>query len=584
MAIPLHKLIVQLQAENAQLHSKLDQTNRKLGQFQKSASAAGAAVSGVFKGLVAGFSLAAVNSAVNQTVQSLAHISDQAEKLGVTTDALQELRYAASQVGVSVGSFDVGFQRFTRRVADAASGNKALAKTFADFNISLADGNGRLKTNEQVFNDFADAIARSDDQGKRILKTFQLFDTEGVDLVRLLQRGSQAIKEFRDDAQRFGAVVDAGIIRNARESARQLDVMQQVIRANLAPALASLAPILVTLSRGFAAAAQGAAKFFDSFKDTEEQTNIALLEERLTALNERAVQLATTVAERSASGRNAAGAKKQLAAVRKEITEVIERSRYLKDLRDKSAGAGSGGDAGPLGLPKPQDIKEVKQTFAGITRDIREQNQELKARLGGWELEYEIQKKIADVAERIGRDLFPAEIDHIRKLMTESAGLTSQLEQGAKQVKETSNVARDLGLTFTSAFESAVLEGGKLRDVLKGIAKDVLAIALRKSVTEPLGASLSSFFGSVLPGAAAGSSYTTGGPMVVGELGPEVIIPPRGSQVIPNNKIGGDIIINVDARGSSDPAGIDRAVRAAVAQSIDVMRSMKIRGQLPEFG
>ena len=75
-----------------------------------------------------GASLAAAKNAAKQ----LGAISDQADKLGLTTDALQELRFAAEQAGVKVVSFDVGFQRFTRRVADAAAGNKALAKTFHD--------------------------------------------------------------------------------------------------------------------------------------------------------------------------------------------------------------------------------------------------------------------------------------------------------------------------------------------------------------------------------------------------------------------------------------------------------------------
>ena len=80
------------------------------------------------------------------------------------------------------------------------------------------------------------------------------------------------------------------------------------------------------------------------------------------------------------------------------------------------------------------------------------------------------------------------------------------------------------------------------------------------SVTPPSG---------FIPAFAGGTSYAPGGMALVGERGPELVNLPRGSQVIPNHKIGGvgggsNISVSVDARGSSDPA----AVRAQVQQGI----------------
>lgn len=96
-----------------------------------------------------------------------------------------------------------------------------------------------------------------------------------------------------------------------------------------------------------------------------------------------------------------------------------------------------------------------------------------------------------------------------------------------EKLKEQSNLAKELGLTFSSAFEDAALEGGKFSDVLKGIEKDVARIIVRKSVTEPIGNAVSSIFngssgaggggqnifGSIaeLFGFATGGSFTVGG-------------------------------------------------------------------------
>lgn len=72
-----------------------------------------------------------------------------------------------------------------------------------------------------------------------------------------------------------------------------------------------------------------------------------------------------------------------------------------------------------------------------------------------------------------------------------------------------------------------------------------------------------------VPGFAGGTMSAPGGVALVGERGPELVNLPRGSQVIPNHKLGrsgggSPISISVDARGSSDPA----AVRAQVQQGI----------------
>lgn len=87
------------------------------------------------------------------------------------------------------------------------------------------------------------------------------------------------------------------------------------------------------------------------------------------------------------------------------------------------------------------------------------------------------------------------------------------------------------------------------------------ATGTAKSFTPTTSVAAPSFF-------AKGTTYAPGGMAVVGERGPELVNLPKGSQVIPNHKMGGlgggSFNISVDARGSSDPA----AVRAQVQQGI----------------
>ena len=75
--------------------------------------------------------------------------------------------------------------------------------------------------------------------------------------------------------------------------------------------------------------------------------------------------------------------------------------------------------------------------------------------------------------------------------------------------RSTSDVARDLGLTFSSAFEDAIVGGNKLSDVLRGLEQDILRIVTRKLVTEPLGNfATAALKGLMSPGGGAGGGLS----------------------------------------------------------------------------
>ena len=119
------------------------------------------------------------------------------------------------------------------------------------------------------------------------------------------------------------------------------------------------------------------------------------------------------------------------------------------------------------------------------------------------------------------------------------------VEKVTDAVKKQKSAAEELGLTFTSALEDAIVKGGELGDILEGLAQDIARIAIRKSITEPLLKAFGDFFPSangnafgpsgVIPFArggvvdsptffkfASGGSFSNG---VMGEAGPEAILP-----------------------------------------------------------
>lgn len=160
---------------------------------------------------------------------------------------------------------------------------------------------------------------------------------------------------------------------------------------------------------------------------------------------------------------------------------------------------------------------------------------------------------------------------------------TEQLDRQIVQLKNrgegVNNMGRDLGMTFSSAFEDAILKGRRFSDVLKSIAQDIARIIVRQSITAPLGNALSQAFGSLDFGSMFsgmfGGARAEGGPVfsgrayMVGERGPELFVPGTAGGIVPNS---GGITVNqsfsVDARGADQ--GVIPRLRAemiAIAQA-----------------
>lgn len=110
------------------------------------------------------------------------------------------------------------------------------------------------------------------------------------------------------------------------------------------------------------------------------------------------------------------------------------------------------------------------------------------------------------------------------------------LEDSQVATEKSNDLARDLGMTFTSAFEDAVVAGGELSDVLRGLEQDLIRLVMRQLVMQPLLDAGTSFFsglsfgGTGAPsglgpginrGFATGGTHT-GGFRMVGERGPEL--------------------------------------------------------------
>jgi hypothetical protein len=159
----------------------------------------------------------------------------------------------------------------------------------------------------------------------------------------------------------------------------------------------------------------------------------------------------------------------------------------------------------------------------------------------------------------ISEEEFTAEVER------SSIALQDQIRAAEERADRASGAANQLGFSFSSAFEDAIVEGKALSDVLKGLEQDIARIIIRSAVTQPLGNAISGVVSAGVSGLfgggtgtpaptgarAAGGPVFPGGTYLVGERGPELLTMGAAGHVTPN--AGGPSIsqtFNIDARGA----------------------------------
>lgn len=163
-----------------------------------------------------------------------------------------------------------------------------------------------------------------------------------------------------------------------------------------------------------------------------------------------------------------------------------------------------------------------------------------------------------------------------------------------ENMEKTKSLADELGLSFTSAFEDAIVGGKGLSSVLKGLERDIIGIITRQYVTKPLADGIGKFLGggdggsggglggllvkgfnSIFGGfKATGGPVLAGTPYMVGERGPEMFVPRSAGTIVPNGAAGNVININVN---QSFAAGTSRATTLQAAA--DARRQLELGGR-----
>lgn len=249
-------LHVSLGLDSASFSTGLRKAETGLGRFGKSAGVAFAAVA-----TAAAAAGTALGFAVKAATDHADTIGKTAQRIGVTTEALSRLEYAARLSDVSLEGLSTGMIRLSANLSQVAQGSAGpAAVSLQALGIAATETNGKLRNADEVLADVADRFARMEDSSLKTSLAVNLFGRAGADLIPLLNSGRDGLADMAAEADRLGITISGRTSAQAQRFNDQLTrisavlegVGNKVAEAAL-PALNSLADTLA--SPAFAEAA-----------------------------------------------------------------------------------------------------------------------------------------------------------------------------------------------------------------------------------------------------------------------------------------------------------------------------------------
>lgn len=211
----LGDLIVKITADARDLEKALNDADKKVkdGSAKMNVTLKGLASSSLAIGsAVAGFFALAVKATVDYGDE----LFDVSQKTGVAVERLSTLKFVAEQTESSFQSLATGLKFLNRNIFEANDGNEQAVKLFSRLGIATRDSAGEAIKADQVFDQIADKFSRLKDESEKTALAMQLFGRTGSDLIPVLNLGAEGIAELERTATDLG-------LKLTTENAKDID-------------------------------------------------------------------------------------------------------------------------------------------------------------------------------------------------------------------------------------------------------------------------------------------------------------------------------------------------------------------------
>lgn len=534
--------------------------------------------------LVAAVGAGGLGLLVSNSLKATDALAKTAGKIGTTTEALSALQYAGQLTGVEVNTMNMALQRFTRRASEAAVGTGEAKGALRELGVD-ARQLVRLPLDERMLV-LADAFEGVGTESDRLRLAFKLFDSEGAALVNTLSQGREGLAGMLGEARALGVVMSSKAAAGVEEANDQFFRLQSLFGgiikqtvAGLAPALAAFSELVTNKVKAGIEGTSGSVVEFGKelatrFLDGVENALIGLQD-----LLNGFVAIANFVGDFQVRVNRIFGSD-EIETLTSKLGNLQGQLANVKRENDKFT---SQGQAGPYDGQIAGLQAMIAETQAAITAA-----EEAQGTFGSF-------NKFTFATDAAATfDLLRAATDNVTssvsklsntandQLPTAFESFLANLEQARTQgedlqtglVKLASQGIDGLGKAFTNAITGAQKFSDAIKSMAKSVIDSLIQMLIQKYIVDAafgfISKSISNFkadqdFLSIEQPdfRARGGPVTGGRPYIVGERGPELMVPAGNGTVVPNNALGGGgvtVVQNINVT-----TGVQQTVRAEIA-------------------
>ena len=222
---------------------------KRVDDFGKKATKLGTDLSKTLTAPIVGVT-AALAALTAKSSDTAGQIEDLSRKMGISTDAFQEMNYWATQNGLSQAELERAVGRLNQRIGLAANGNEGYARALERLGVSMADVKNGTITTEQAMATTIRTLSQMTNEQEKSAVAADLFGTMlARNLMPALSDGALSMEDAARKAHELGLVLDAEAIAKASEFGDRLDDMKAGLSAATTEIGMSLAPTFEALVR-----------------------------------------------------------------------------------------------------------------------------------------------------------------------------------------------------------------------------------------------------------------------------------------------------------------------------------------------
>ena len=233
------------------LGKKIEAAGRKFSPISKAAA-----------GLVTGMGAMGVKA-----VTAADDLNALAKQSGFSTAEIQKMQYAADRIDVSFDDIAGALKKMKPKMTES---NQA----FKDLGINVKDADGNLRSADEVFFDAVDALSKIQNETERDQKAMELFGKSADQLAGIIDDGGAALKEYGQEAEDLGLILDQDTLDSLNETSDALDKIKAQFKGSAMKLGAKIAEAAAPLVEKLAAGMEKLVGWFD--KLTPQQTELVM--------------------------------------------------------------------------------------------------------------------------------------------------------------------------------------------------------------------------------------------------------------------------------------------------------------------